>query len=575
MERSTWLWILIVCALIVHIPFIAQRIELERNNDVVELTVDGGGLLAVAADADLSPAELFERWRRLGVTSVSITDDFAAGFVGSLPPGTRVVPRTTGAMAAAATARWDQGPFVPAGDELEGYPATGGVVQAVGEQRIPFGIVEFAGTAGVPEAVRLLNYDAVFVHSIPARELVHLTEGQAIARFHRALFERQARLLYIHPLIDSAHRPSGDVHLLPDDVDSGVLSRNDRYIEAIVDLVARADLHTGPVAGLPRWTTPVVVPISAIVAALAAALLLGRRWGRVTLPIAVELGVLLAGGLGVAALAVLGYAELARQGAALAVAVVLPALALVQGGAVVDVIDRSSAERPSAVETAAKVLAGLFVVLGITAVGAVLIAGALGDSGFLLKLSTFRGVKLAHVVPFTLVAAVWWLGRGNTLRLASFRIRWRWQYAALGVLILGFGFILVARTGHDLLPVSEAERAVREWLETTLPVRPRTKEFLFGYPALLLGLLLAASRRRTAARPLLLLGTLVPVSIVNTFAHPHIGFGVSAVRTGYGLLVGAVVALFVGAGLFLFLKNDGAGRAIGPAGESVQADERP
>src|SRR5699024_8346536 len=60
--------------------------------------------------------------------------------------------------------------------------------------------------------------------------------------------------------------------------------------------------------------------------------------------------------------------------------------------------------------------------------------------------------------------------------------------AITGLLIVGIGYVYIARTGHetDIQP-SDFEMILRNFLEVKLLARPRTKEFLMAFPAVLAG----------------------------------------------------------------------------------------
>ncbi|NTV53688.1 MAG: hypothetical protein HGA76_11865, partial [Candidatus Firestonebacteria bacterium] len=81
--------------------------------------------------------------------------------------------------------------------------------------------------------------------------------------------------------------------------------------------------------------------------------------------------------------------------------------------------------------------------------------------------------------------------------------------------------------------------------------RPRFKEFMLGYPWLLLGL---GARRleafKSAGWPKLLLvvGLLGPISLINSFCHLHTPLLVSMLRSFHGLWLGTLIG---GAGLAL------------------------
>ena len=121
-----------------------------------------------------------------------------------------------------------------------------------------------------------------------------------------------------------------------------------------------------------------------------------------------------------------------------------------------------------------------------------------------------------------------------------------------GTCLAGAGAVYILRTGNFGLPVANMEIVLREFLEKVLVVRPRTKEFLIGHPALYI---LLRERRGKAAwlMPVAVIGQL---SMVNTFSHIHTPLLVTLIRTGYGLVFGYIIGWTVyqlyqlGKGLF-------------------------
>jgi peptidoglycan/LPS O-acetylase OafA/YrhL len=85
------------------------------------------------------------------------------------------------------------------------------------------------------------------------------------------------------------------------------------------------------------------------------------------------------------------------------------------------------------------------------------------------------------------------------------------------------------------------EMKIRSLLDRTLPVRPRTKEFLIGHPAFVLALALWFRGRRRWAAPLLVVGVVGQVSMLNTFCHVHTPLYLSLVRVVTGLALGAAL----------------------------------
>ena len=147
--------------------------------------------------------------------------------------------------------------------------------------------------------------------------------------------------------------------------------------------------------------------------------------------------------------------------------------------------------------------------------GALLVVGLLGDTRFLLKYDQFVGIKVAHLLPLLALAAV--LAAGALVPASSWPDRWRqvrgnlrslaaepvlvWQIAALALALLVV-LVLVLRTGNDPgMGVSSLELKLRALMDRFLFVRPRTKEFLIGHPAMVVALggaeaVAAAGRRR-------------------------------------------------------------------------------
>jgi len=107
---------------------------------------------------------------------------------------------------------------------------------------------------------------------------------------------------------------------------------------------------------------------------------------------------------------------------------------------------------------------------------------------------------------------------GNLLT-APLRI---WHVLALAVVALG-GLIYILRTGNVYLglPIPQFDEGMRRFLENMLVFRPRTKEFLIGHPALMLAAAVALSGYWRISLPLVLIGCIGQISMINTFSHIH------------------------------------------------------
>jgi hypothetical protein len=204
------------------------------------------------------------------------------------------------------------------------------------------------------------------------------------------------------------------------------------------------------------------------------------------------------------------------------------------------------------------VLGSFALISGVTIAGALLIAALLAELPFLIKTSAFAGVKLAAVGPVILLGMIYLAGISNRYdspreeflavqdRLQRFLAEpMRLWHAAALLTALVLLSLLLARSGNDSgLAVSATELRFRALLDQVVGVRPRTKEFLLGHPALLLGLALAyVPRWRMVALPLLLVGVIGQTGMLNSFCHLHSPLKVTVLRTVNGLWTGGILGL--------------------------------
>jgi len=183
----------------------------------------------------------------------------------------------------------------------------------------------------------------------------------------------------------------------------------------------------------------------------------------------------------------------------------------------------------------------------VSLLAALIIAGTLSETDFMLKLSLFSGAKLALLLP---PLAVFFILAYENKNLFDKRTAGILTVIILGIIITA----VIARSGNYSMPLLPFEKGLREWFENVFVARPRFKEFLIGHPAMLLGLYLypraKLSLEKIAAVFLLALGMLGQTSLINTFCHPQADFMISVLRTVFGLLAGAAI----GGVLILCLK---------------------
>ncbi len=451
-----------------------------------------------------------------------------------------------GASAAAVEAAVDQAESAGAHlvifdkEEVLGYDGLLEVTaESLAAHDLLFGFVEMAPQRGEEALAQALPRRVVRVHSISETDMLRIVPAVAVPRYARAVQERNVRVVYVR-LMGRAQAEAA--------------ASNVRYVGEIADAIrakgfelGRAAPFSAPKGWPPRWPRAVVA-----LGVLAGGMLLLRRL--------VPLGetwswlafvALLALGAGVGALQPGTVAPLGGLGAG----VVFPSLALVwalQGG-------RSWRPRAGLGEVVGRAVWRLVIASAISFVGAMLIVGLYSRVGYLSGIALFTGVKVSLLVPLVVVVGAvivdahwrvepierWWprarlraqqfLGRPMTALQAGIAL------AALGAV----AFALTRSGNQPVVSPSALEMKLRALLEVMVAIRPRTKEFLLGHPALMLGAALALRGRRAWLPLVALAAGLGQVSLLNTFCHFHTPLSVSLLRTLNGLWLGALIGVIV------------------------------
>ena len=176
-------------------------------------------------------------------------------------------------------------------------------------------------------------------------------------------------------------------------------------------------------------------------------------------------------------------------------------------------------------------------------IGAMITSALLADPSYMLKMNSFVGVKVAHVIPLILVACILllrnrdWFDVVSGIAKSAIKV---WQLVVGLVILAGLVFYVI-RTGSDNPDmVTGLEMRVRQLLDNILGVRPRTKELLIGHPLMLV--LLYFGYRYTMI-PVLIIGVIGQVSIINTYTHIHTPLMISLQRSAHGLWMGTVIGI--------------------------------
>ncbi len=405
-----------------------------------------------------------------------------------------------------------------------------------------FGSIEFVKQKGDLRFAGAMLPNVIKVHSITAAEMSTLDRQSAVDRMVKAARERDVRLLYIRLFDLNGVEP---------------LEQNLDYISAIDGGLRSNGLAINPAQPFDALNPPafalsmVAVGIAAGITLLTLSLWNFSRAGTTVLfAISLLFCVVLA----------LAPVVLAWKLLSLIAAIVFPILAVLSAIAE----SPESADSRPLPSKIGRAICRYITVIMIALAGGLSIASLLGRVEFMLRIDQFAGVKIAHLLPvlaITLLLAAGIAWEADTWkhqltkardRLSAFALHpvLIWQ-AVLAFVLMAMLWIVLVRSGNEAgAVVSGMELKFRSFLDAFLPIRPRTKEFLIGHPALFLAIAAAFGGRRNLAGLLLIIGTIGEVSLVNTFCHIHTPIALSLMR----VVVGAVLGLAIGI-VILYLSS--------------------
>lgn len=415
-------------------------------------------------------------------------------------------------------------------NQVVGYPdAVDATAAALRAAKADFGTIETydvkQNQAGSESLAKDLPDRTVRVQAIAKTEQDKLRPEEIVSRYDLGVRERNVRVVYFRPY---AHQWG----------DRSIEATNVELVRRIAQGVRAAGLRVGTASPFERFVTRwweialASLAVPAVLLLLLAEFGIGdRRW--LIAFVAADVLLVLAG-------FALHHDMAVRKLLALAGAIAFP----VAGFAAIAPAFRA----PWPPSTGAAILDGvraLALATLVTLCGALVVVGLLSTPLTMLEVDRFSGVKLVLAVPPLLC-----------LLLYLFTRRWGSQLSLrqlgespvtllpllVGVGLIAIGYLVLTRSGNqsDIAP-SSLELALRAHLTTLLQVRPRFKEFVIGFPALMLvPALLPAHRARWGWLLALAIGVGLG-DVVDTFSHLHTALAVSLLRLANGAVLGIVV----------------------------------
>ncbi len=419
-------------------------------------------------------------------------------------------------------------------NQVLGYPdAIDATANVMRRDQLTFGTIETydvkQNQAGNEALAKDLPNRTVRVQAIAKPEQDKLRPEEIVQRYDLGVRERNVRVVYLRPF---AHQWDG----------RSIEATNVELVRQIANGVRAAGLRVGTASPFDRFVTrwweialaSLAVP-SIVVLLLGEFGIGGPRW--LIAAVAIDLVLVLAG-FGV-------HHDMAvRKALALLGAIAFP----VAGFAAIAPAFRA----PRAPTTGAAILDGIRVLVTATVVtlgGVLVVVGLLSTPLTMLEVDRFSGVKLVLAAPPVLCLLLYvftrrWGSRLTVRSLAESPVTVLPLIA--GVVLAGIGYVVLVRSGNqgDIAP-SSFELALRAHLTTLLQVRPRFKEFVVGFPALMMAAaLLPAHRARWGWLLALAIGVGLG-DVVDTFSHLHTALAASALRLLNGVVIGIVVGAIV------------------------------
>lgn len=372
---------------------------------------------------------------------------------------------------------------------------------------------EFAKLGGDQEMLVKMPEKVVRLHSAQEAELDKLSPDGALERYLKAAKERNMRILLLRSLTQASQAP---------------LDSFGEFVASISDGLTKKGLMLGDPApyndpGLSKAVKLMIGIFGGLATFWVALKMFGDQKGMIV-------GVL----AGLATVAGSGMHGMGLEGAALMLSMAFPVGSYYW-----------------LKETKPNAIVGLLGLAFLSIIGGFCVAGLLNSVPYYIRAEAFTGVKISVFLPILIVGLVAFADFNDFKQAMKDPITW--GTAALSIAILAILGVMIVRTGNDNpSAVSGGELAFRGVLEQILPVRPRSKEFLLGFPALLFGLFILSAAKYEAGRLgkfsgwvslCIMLGFVGLTDSVNTLCHLHTPVMVSFLRDIIGLVIGAGIGL--------------------------------
>jgi len=459
-----------------------------------------------------------------------------------------------------------------AGSQVLGYDSTDSEfekIQYVGEkfsipgQEIITAILEKPAETdletvqrGINKLAYYSNYTNTKVYSIDEAQLAKLSVNSMVDQWGRAISQRNVRLIYLRPLNINY---KSDIENFNDTLDA---------VSQIKERIGYMGMETGVAKALGNVKQNSIIQMIIIIAIISAGVLTllyfieEKKW----LYILTGVGIIIAGCIYLYNPIYNNFGDLANKIFAFIAACLFPSISSIY---LIESYSKYSKEKELKLfNIIKKSVAVTIIAVLIAAIGGLFVGALLSSSKYVLKLDTFRGVKLSFVLPlcFFVGAFVLKLGIFNdkdgkplnlwlqTNKLINTTVTVKYVMAV--VVVLAAVMIVLLRSGNNLVSsVSSIELVIRNILEKYLIARPRSKE-LIAFPILMLMVFLANKNNKQFFFLAGLVAMIGIENVVNSFCHIRMPVLVTLLSSTYSLIFGIIVGSIIIITIYKLLKSN-------------------
>lgn len=200
--------------------------------------------------------------------------------------------------------------------------------------------------------------------------------------------------------------------------------------------------------------------------------------------------------------------------------------------------------------TFAAIITVVLSVLAVLCIGVLGMGAQLSGIDYYLNNSIFRGIKLSLLVPIVYTVVIYYLMYIRTEKTdfladvfavlrADIKVYWLILAGAVGLI----GGYYLLRSGN-VNQISSFEQTMRNLITEYFPARPRTKEFLVGYPALVLFVWYVKNTDSKLMQwGFAALSAILAASVTNSFCHVFTDLSTIYMRVVNGLLIGICISV--------------------------------